>query len=381
MTSALASRRLLFAVGVVALVIALACLAPIGSAHAQSASGGAIGLELRAKLQHDGWQTPVASGKVAGTKTKQGFRMMQAKLVNTGGRASSICYQTFVPGSGWSTAVKNGKSSGSDKRAITAARIWLKGDAADRYDVYYRVYLKGYGWFGWAKNGETAGTEARFWYVNALQVKLVKKGATAPSSTAAHSVKDRWEAIEARYLGIPQVKQILEVKHTGGTRANVVLRKKAGSAWKTVLSCRGYVGSAGIGKAREGSARTPSGDFGITKAFGIKANPGAKLPYVRITNDLWWCSDRQYYNQLINIKKKPHDCAGEHLYNIRPYYNYGLFFDYNTHPIRYGAGSAFFVHCAGGETYTAGCIAVSKANMVKIIRSVSSGARLCIYKK
>lgn len=42
-------------------------------------------------------------------------------------------------------------------------------------------------------------------------------------------------------------------------------------------------------------------------------------------------------------------------------------------------GSVFFVYCTGGRSYTAGCIAVSKANMIKRIRNVTYEARICIY--
>ena len=94
---------------------------------------------------------------------------------------------------------------------------------------------------------------------------------------------------------------------------------------------------------------------------------------------MYWCGDEAYYNQLIDINENPHDCAGEHLIDYSPHYNYGLFFDFNTNPIRYGAGSAFFVHCTGSAPYTAGCIAVPQAKMIKIVRNVTAGARVCIY--
>ena len=344
-------------------------------------SHASVDVKVRVKLESAGWKAEVASGKTAGSKTKKGLQMLKVKLAGIDGISGSVCYKTYVPGAKWSATAKNGKASGSKKHAITAVKIWLTGNIATQYDVYYRIYMKGYGWLGWAKNKQVAGTKASFWHANAIQVKLVKKGSKAPGASKYHYVKNRWQAIEKKYLTKTKVKEILEVKYTGGTRATVVLRTKSGSTWKTILSCQGYVGKAGIGKANEHSTRTPSGDFGITKAFGIKANPGAKLPYVKVTDSMYWCSDRHYYNQLIDINKKPHSCTGEHLINIAPYYNYGLFFDYNTNPIRYGAGSAFFVHCTAGAPNTDGCIAVSSSNMKKIIRNVSPGARLCVYSK
>lgn len=64
---------------------------------------------------------------------------------------------------------------------------------------------------------------------------------------------------------------------------------------------------------------------------------------------------------------------------LTPTGDYGMFFDYNTNPIVYGKGSAFFLHCYPRAPWTEGCIAVSRDNMIKIIQTVRPGARLCIY--
>lgn len=377
------------------LVLAFACIAP-GVALADEATDPTSipeeqaeqpqpvanpDVAVRAYVKSVGWKQTVKSGETAGTKSKKGLRKVKASLSGLGNLSGSIHYRTYTIKSGWSKTAKNGKASGSAKRNITAVKFWLTGAVAKKYNVYYRLYFKGYGWLGWAKNKQVAGTGKDFAYASALQVKLVPKGSPAPGKTSYHKLKNRWSALEYKYRDNADVKQILEVKYRGGTKAQVVLRQKTGSKWKTVLSCQGCVGKAGIGSAREGSTRTPSGDFGITKAFGIKANPGAKLPYVKVTSSMYWCSDKAYYNQLVDVRKHPHNCSGEHLISISPYYNYGLFFDYNTNPVKYGKGSAFFVHCSGGLSNTDGCIAVSTSNMIKIIKKVEPGARLCVYKK
>ena len=63
-----------------------------------------------------------------------------------------------------------------------------------------------------------------------------------------------------------------------------------------------------------------------------------------------------------------------------PQYNYGMVLDYNS-ACTYGAGSAIFLHCKGTGSYTAGCIAVSQKNMIKILNNAEQGAKICIYKK
>lgn len=42
-------------------------------------------------------------------------------------------------------------------------------------------------------------------------------------------------------------------------------------------------------------------------------------------------------------------------------------------------GSAIFLHCQKRIESTSGCISVSKANMKKILRNLSKGAKIAIY--
>ena len=349
-----------------------------------AAVGGTVkdpGIRYDAHVQNIGWQDWVGNGAVAGTSGRslrvEGFNF----LVNSSSCSGGVMYKSHVQNIGWQDWVRDGAMTGTSGKAlrVEAIRIKLTGNLAKRYDVYYRVHAQNIGWLDWAKNGAMAGTSGCSYRLEAIQVKLVKKGAAAPGPTATPSAVGRWNALEAQYRNNSSVHEILEVKYLGGSNAWVVLRKKSGKKWATVVACQGYVGSRGIGAAREFLARTPEGNFGITEAFGINGDPGAKLPYVRVDSSMYWCSDEPWYNQLIDIYQHPHACTGEHLIDYAPHYNYGLFFDYNTNPVRYGAGSAFFVHCTGSAKYTGGCVAVSEANMIKIIRNVSRGARLCIY--
>lgn len=80
---------------------------------------------------------------------------------------------------------------------------------------------------------------------------------------------------------------------------------------------------------KEGDRKTPTGVFGFTKAFGIKDNPGAKLPYTKLNPYLYWCGDEQWYNTLVDVREIHHECSGEHLISYVPHYNYVLAIDYN----------------------------------------------------
>ena len=194
----------------------------------------------------------------------------------------------------------------------------------------------------------------------------------------ASSASTRWKRLLERYLPYSGTKQLVFVKYTGGSSAIVKLYTKSAGKWKRVLTCQGEVGQGGIGTAREGIAVTPTGVYNLTGAFGIAPNPGAKMKYIRVNQYLYWCGDRNFYNQLIDIREHPHNCQGEHLIEYTQCYEYGMFFDYNKENI-YGKGSAFFLHVKGNYGYTGGCVAVSRANMIKILQTCEKGAKICIY--
>ena len=104
------------------------------------------------------------------------------------------------------------------------------------------------------------------------------------------------------------------------------------------------------------------------------------MPYIQVNENLYWCGDDAYYNQLIDITEKPHSCEGEHLIDCAPQYHYAMFIDYNQEGIP-GKGSAIFLHCTGKNPYTAGCVAVPEEVMKTIVQKADEGIKICIYQK
>lgn len=182
-----------------------------------------------------------------------------------------------------------------------------------------------------------------------------------------------------KYAAISEVKQLITVEYTGGTGAHLRLFIKNGSGeWESVLEQNAFVGKAGVGRAAENDSKTPVGDFGMVCAFGIREDPGALLPYIRVDDNTWCCGDKEHYNRIIDIRQHPHNCKGEHMADYCPEYNYGLFFDYNIEGTA-GLGFAIFLHCTGEKNYTGGCIAVDEDAMLTILQRVDEKARLVIY--
>jgi len=203
-------------------------------------------------------------------------------------------------------------------------------------------------------------------------------------SAAASS---RWTKLQAKYLQDEEADRLIFVQCTGGSRARVLMYKKKEKAdgtykWKRIVNTRAYIGRNGLGKQREGDAKTPRGTFTPTEAFGILPDPGVSgLKYTQLTADLYWSGESGTYNTMVSSKTLGHVPANsEHLISYNPHYSYALNMGYNPENIE-GKGSALFLHCFGSNPYTGGCVAVSRRNMKKILKNVTANTRICIYKK
>ena len=186
-----------------------------------------------------------------------------------------------------------------------------------------------------------------------------------------------------KYQDVAAVNQIILVEQSEAEASAAILfllAKNEKGEWQEQLQCKALLGKNGIDKVREGDAKTPTGDFGFLMAFGAKDDPGSLVSYTKLTNTMYLCGDKEYYNQFIDVSKLEHRCGGnsEHLIRYIPQYNYALFIDYNKERI-FGKGSAIFLHCFGSHPFTLGCVSVAEENMVKILRTVDTNARICIY--
>ena len=144
-------------------------------------------VSYRAHVAGIGWQAPVEDGATAGT-TGRG-RALEDLMVSLSSSdysdGSSVQVDAHVSGIGWqgwdSPSPSEGGTTGQS-RSVEALRFRLTGQLADDYDVWYRVHASGIGWMGWAKDGESAGTTGYGRKLEAVQVRLVRKGDPAPSA-------------------------------------------------------------------------------------------------------------------------------------------------------------------------------------------------------
>lgn len=134
---------------------------------------------------------------------------------------------------------------------------------------------------------------------------------------------------------------------------------------------------APIGEKREGDGRTPAGIFLIKRTFGYNASINSKMPYRQVLDDDLWVDDPNApdYNQWVK-KNETSAASFEKMKRIDDQYKYGIIIEYNTNPVIKGHGSAIFLHVWKEKSSpTAGCVAVSEENMIKILSWLDPDAK------
>lgn len=142
-------------------------------------------ISYRAHVAEIGWQSFVGDGATAGTTGQS--HSIQAIEAYIPGDDSTLKITAHIQDYGWVDPVEVSQETyagtvGKNKQ-MEALSIELEGSAAEDYDVYYRVHSSEIGWLDWAKNGERAGTQGFGYGIEAIQIKLVKKGSEVPGST------------------------------------------------------------------------------------------------------------------------------------------------------------------------------------------------------
>jgi L,D-peptidoglycan transpeptidase YkuD (ErfK/YbiS/YcfS/YnhG family) len=140
-----------------------------------------------------------------------------------------------------------------------------------------------------------------------------------------------------------------------------------------VMRC--VLGEAGVTRRkREGDRATPAGQFALRGAY-IRRDRMERvvcpLP-TRVTRPTdGWCDDPDAgaYNRPVRLPFMPRH---ENLWRDDTVYDVVIVLDYNLHPRIRARGSAIFLHLTSGRGgATAGCIAISLADMRRLVPKLS----------
>jgi L,D-peptidoglycan transpeptidase YkuD (ErfK/YbiS/YcfS/YnhG family) len=159
------------------------------------------------------------------------------------------------------------------------------------------------------------------------------------------------------------------------TSGGATLWQKSGTTWRAVRAgIPVRVGRSGFQTANarhEGDGTTPAGKFPMRFAFGSRPNPGVHVGWKSLAPRTCWSGERRDYNTWVR-----RTCTGrdEDLWAARAVaYRYAAVVGFNDNPAVWGRGSGIFLH----ETLnrpTAGCVAMSQANLLWTLRWMTPGA-------
>lgn len=187
-----------------------------------------------------------------------------------------------------------------------------------------------------------------------------------------------------RVVLAPTASTATVVKSSGSHAVVHMVQRTTGCGIRTVFrDTTGRVGAAGVTPAatrRQSTNTTPGGTFTITEAFGIASNPGSKMPYRTATSNSYWVldNDSAYYNQWRERGQGGFRTGpGERLYDYGSQYEYAAVINYNRWPAIRGKGGAIFLHIHGRGA-TAGCVSITRANMLTFLRTAHAGDTITI---
>lgn len=170
-----------------------------------------------------------------------------------------------------------------------------------------------------------------------------------------------------------QVLLVLDTSFLFFKSAKLFAIEKSGLTWQQAMAPMDAVvgrnGFAPPGEKREGDGRTPSGLYRLGTAFGYAEFIDTRMPYSQAMEDDLWIDDPKAsdYNRWVR-QRETRAASYEKMKREDDLYKYGIVIEYNTDPIIKDYGSAIFLHVwAGSRSATAGCVAVSEENILKIL--------------
>jgi L,D-peptidoglycan transpeptidase YkuD (ErfK/YbiS/YcfS/YnhG family) len=199
-------------------------------------------------------------------------------------------------------------------------------------------------------------------------------GVTA-SPTATSTIVSAAGSPVDHLRGVGSAQQVIEVAASryGTSYATVTAYRRAANGWvKSYGPWTARIGRNGFAapsKKREGDGKTPTGSYRFGSFFfGVNSKPsGIRYSWRHAyTYDVWDDdSSSARYNLWTNRNRNYPGRAPEPMH-VSPAYNYGAVIGYNT-ARRPGLGSAIFLHVSHGSS-TSGCVAVSQAALLKLLR-------------
>lgn len=173
--------------------------------------------------------------------------------------------------------------------------------------------------------------------------------------------------------------------------SQITVRRRPGAPHLGILRCGGLSIPVALGRSgiafdkREGDGRTPAGRWRIERLLyrpDHGPRPVTHLPCRPLKPSDGWCddaADRRYNRPVALPIGGARKVSHERMWRDDGLYDLVLVLDHNTRPRVAGRGSAVFVHLARpGFRPTEGCVALRRADMLRLLSRLSRASRLLI---
>ena len=171
----------------------------------------------------------------------------------------------------------------------------------------------------------------------------------------------------------------LKPKRSAVTLLHVRVRSSSDDHGRLVgagIDLAAAIGRSGLtALKREGDGASPRGQFRIVGGFyrpdRFGARPRAGFPLLPLRPDDGWCDDPadRNYNRPV---RRPYPRSHEDMWRNDHAYDLVMILDFNLRPRIRGGGSAIFFHLAQADFRpTAGCLALRRADMLKLLPRLS----------
>jgi L,D-peptidoglycan transpeptidase YkuD (ErfK/YbiS/YcfS/YnhG family) len=170
--------------------------------------------------------------------------------------------------------------------------------------------------------------------------------------------------------------------------SRVTVKRAAGDPRRGWLLLDGRAIAVALGRGGikankfEGDGATPRGSFRARKLWwraDRHPRPPTRLPAGPILPQDTWCEDpaSRHYNRPIRLAA---DDTGDRLTRTDQLYDFVVEIDHNVRPRVANRGSAVFLHLARpGFAPTAGCVAMTRASMLRLLKRIGRSTRIDIH--
>jgi L,D-peptidoglycan transpeptidase YkuD (ErfK/YbiS/YcfS/YnhG family) len=153
----------------------------------------------------------------------------------------------------------------------------------------------------------------------------------------------------------------------------------------------GWAGWVWGGQRVQNTGTSPMGTYRITSGFGLKTNPGTKVPYRLVDGNDYWVGDKydaktyNLFQPYASAKRTWRISQAERLAAYPTQYEYGAVINFNrpaassvtwnssyseyvtSLPVNTTRGSAIFLHINGAGS-TAGCVSLGRTNLINVLK-------------